>query len=1652
MDIFKVHKNIITDYSSYISSFLDISDKRIKDSVNEYFKSQKLWPQELIQFNPSFEIAGDINDFVNSGLLNENLKYVFNGYKLYRHQVEALRLGIIGKHFIVTSGTGSGKSLAYIGTILNHLFNLHNKKNGIKALIVYPMNALINSQTLEFEKYKKSFENITKLPFPITFRQYTGQESQTEKLDVINSLPDILLTNYMMLELIMTRLNESALRESISENLKYLVFDELHTYRGRQGADVSMLIRRIHSVTKNDLVCIGTSATMSSGDSIGQQTKDVAKFGQKIFGVEIQPDQIINEKLISSLSNSSEPIVDELKNELNNNINIGNSKEALLESKLAQWIEKNIAVKEVEGQLVRREPTTIQYMGKSLSGLTGINEDVCTEQIRKLLTWANGINKEEGKTDSSVLPFKIHQFISQTGSVYTTLDPPEERLITLDPSAYIIDKENNKKPLFPVVFSRNSGYEFICVKKNRTDNKLEPREFTQRIADEEEDDINAGYLLYDKEEPVWNEEDIINLPDSWLKVKSNGETIVLTKYENKLPGRINFDEYGNYSELKGKLPYEGWFITAPLLFDPTSGTFFDRKTSEGTKLSKLGTEGRSTSTTILSFSTIKALANENQSYQEQKLLSFTDNRQDAALQAGHFNDFYKIGKIRSAIYHAILGNGENKLEHTIIADKVFEALNLSQEVFAKSPSDLPAQKEENIKVFKDFIFYRIISDLKRGWRVTLPNLEQSGLVRIGYKYLDETIDLPAFYSKSAFLEKLKVDERKDFIIQTLDYVRKNYALNHSLLDDNEIIKHSSQIREEIKPEWGLDKNEQIDIPYYVRIEAIKNTPKLIYTTSLGPQSYFGKYLKTLAKKNHFFIDNKNYQDVVYQIFDALENAKWVSGKEVSSDGKRIKVYRLEVKSILWQLGDEKTLVPDKIRFQSYKDYNQSVNKFFRDFYKQEFSKLKHIEAREHTAQINNEDRKKRESDFRDGKISILNCSPTMELGIDISTLNVVHLRNVPPNPANYAQRGGRAGRSGQAALILTFCSNYSPHDRHYFNNPVAMVSGVVSPPKIDLINEELLTSHLNALYLTEVGLSSLDYTISGLIELDDPQLPLKSEIKSKLKLETSRKNSVLLYFKNAVKDITPALKQHKWFNDEWIERQLNTADVNFDNALNRWRELYRSAKIQLKKAQELIGSNLYTNDSQEKRQAYMDQNQANRQLDLLRNAESNKNYSEFYPYRYLASEGFLPGYNFTRLPVRVFIPKGDEGEFISRARFQALREFGPNNIIYHDGSRYKINQTILNDAENKIDRMKVSRNSGYALIKEDYENNYCPFTGTYLKTDNEREIYEDLLPMAENRTFQIDRISCEDEERLAIGYDIRTYFTVEGGLDRVKTVIIKDGKDSLLKLRYIPAATLIKVNEKWRARKETGFPVNLKTGFWKTEKDLEKDKEHKDIKRIRLFTTDTADALYIHPLKALAFEKGKESDSIITFLFALKRAIENVFQIESAEIGVEVMGINETPNILVYESSEGSLGILSQLVENVNLFREIIKEAYSVCYFKDGKDTKPEYGPATYNDLLNYYNQGYHLIIDRHLIKEQLEKLINCQLEILSSSDFSNYEEQYQSLIERIDPTSVTEKIFLEYLYKNNLRLPDSPQYTINDIYVRPDFYYKEGNVCVFCD
>jgi superfamily II DNA/RNA helicase len=1642
VNIFDIHRSIIKDYRSYVESFINIHDPQINEIVRKEIDSDKLWPEPLIGFNPAYKSGDSVESLIDSNILRTEMKNVLRDFVLHEHQAEAIKLGCSDRDFIVTSGTGSGKSLTYFATIFNYIFSLPVKVKSIKAVIVYPMNALINSQTEELRKFQERYEESGK-PFPITFGQYTGQESQDIRTDIRENPPDILLTNYMMLELILTRLREMGMRESIYRSLKFLIFDELHTYRGRQGSDVAMLIRRIRAKSRNRVICIGTSATMVSGASQNEQKRKAAEVASLLFGINYKPEQIVNETLSPSLSNQGRSLSKEnLLESLQQPIDINAAEKDLLVHPLAVWLESSIALKNNDDILVRNEPHSFTEITRQLHDYTGFERELCETRINELLLWISRINNNRGlRRESPVLPFKLHQFISQTGSVYVSLGSDDNRIITLEAGIFK-GKDKEKKPLFPIVFSRVSGYEFICITLNSASQSIIPRDFRE-LTEEEDDDSEAGYIIpYDE---VWEPaQDLEKLPDAWIKQSASGKISPIRKYESFMPQRITYDEYGNYS-LGTDMKYSGWFMKAKLLFDPTSGTVYDPRTSEMTKLTKLGSEGRSTSTTITTFTILKQLQMISPRPEDRKVLSFTDNRQDASLQAGHFNDYMRVILLRSAIFQALRNNKDSALDHSNLSQEIFKALNLRQEEYADQPSDFPGQRISNEEALQDYITYRAFYDLRRGWRVILPNLEQSALLRIDYKHLHENCALDKHWQQVPYFSNLQPKKRAEIVFQVLDYFRRSYAIySHEYLTSGQIQRKRRNMNERLKSAWNFDKNEKIQEPYFMRYETI-NSRSLMYTASIGPQSGLGKYLReSLAEYTGQRINTEEYLELIKSLTDLLENAGWLKSHPAQNrEGEATRIFQLRIDQILWKIGDEETIISDEVKNRSYKIVKPMPNKYFQNVYKTDFQKLKQYISSEHSGQINNEDRQEREDRFRKGLISVLFCSPTMELGIDIASLSVVHMRNVPPNPANYAQRSGRAGRSGQSAFIFTYCSGFSPHDRHYFNNPKDMVAGVVAPPTIDLNNEELLRTHLNAIYLAEVGLGQIDISLSELIEEENlGELPLRREVIESIKLTESKRRSIIEYFNSVIDDIrVTQLGETRWYSEEWLNRQIDSFGNKLDRSMDRWRKLYKSALSQLNRAQAIINSGRYANRSPEMKNAYREMYQAVRQRELLRNevSKGTSQLSEFYPYRYLASEGLLPGYNFTRLPLRVFIPVGNAGEYISRPRFIALREYGPRNIIYHNGSKYRTEQLVEQDIANKIKKAKISINSGYFLFGQEYNREFCPFSGAPLDDASKRKFFSNLLEMAESKSDEVDRISCEEEERVSSGFNIETFFSVPGGIDTITTALVKSDQEDFLKLQYIPAAQLVQINTRWMVSKEEGFPIGLTTGRWKRSNQPE---QSEDIRRVQLFTNDTADALYLQPIKALALEP----DGVITLQYALKLAIETVFQVEANEIGVCRLGNPAQPNMFLYEASEGSLGILSQFVEDKDIFSIVIKEAYKLLRYDD-----PDYqDPASYNDLLSYYNQRDHLKIDRFYIKDALEKLMTCRIEITGKQNRS-YDEHYETLLRSIDPNSDTEKKFLKYLYDNGLKLPDSAQKRVDGIYSQPDFFY-EPDIWVFCD
>ena len=304
MDVFELRDNLVQDYSSFVESFIKIRDERIRDHVSSALSQGALWPQPLIQLNPSFEAGETIDELVDSGVLHEECRNIFRikpdpkvdggPLRLHRHQAEAVKAARQGSNYVLTTGTGSGKSLAYIIPIVDHVLR-QGSGQSIQAIIVYPMNALANSQVGELEKFL--CHGYADSRGPVTFQRYTGQESDDEKNKIIANPPDILLTNYVMLELILTRPQERQLVDA-AKGLSFLVLDELHTYRGRQGADVAMLVRRSREAfAAESLQCVGTSATLAGEGTWREQQADVARAASLLFGAKVEPDDVIGETL-----------------------------------------------------------------------------------------------------------------------------------------------------------------------------------------------------------------------------------------------------------------------------------------------------------------------------------------------------------------------------------------------------------------------------------------------------------------------------------------------------------------------------------------------------------------------------------------------------------------------------------------------------------------------------------------------------------------------------------------------------------------------------------------------------------------------------------------------------------------------------------------------------------------------------------------------------------------------------------------------------------------------------------------------------------------------------------------------------------------------------------------------------------------------------------------------------------------------------------------------------------------------------------------------------------------------------------------------------------------------------------------------------------
>ena len=190
-----------------------------------------------------------------------------------------------------------------------------------------------------------------------------------------------------------------------------------------------------------------------------------------------------------------------------------------------------------------------------------------------------------------------------------------------------------------------------------------------------------------------------------------------------------------------------------------------------------------------------------------QLLSFSDNRQDASLQAGHFNDFVQTGLVRAALYEAVKSAGSDGLMHDELPFKVFEALNLPFRQYAgKDPDDVPRTTRQKIdSTFRDVLEYIVYCDQERGWRVQSPNLEQCGLLKIEYLGLDEICaDERRWSGLHQALAGALANTRETVCTTLLDYMRRAVSIDVGCFDPDEQKRIASRSSQNLIDPWAIE--------------------------------------------------------------------------------------------------------------------------------------------------------------------------------------------------------------------------------------------------------------------------------------------------------------------------------------------------------------------------------------------------------------------------------------------------------------------------------------------------------------------------------------------------------------------------------------------------------------------------------------------------------------------------------------------------------------------------------------------------------------------------------------------------------------------------------------------------------------------------------
>lgn len=1437
----------------YIDTSFPITNPIFKGSIRNMLNTKDaVFHEPYVAVRLPFRVyEGDSNLF-------ESIHQPFSPYVHQQRAFERLT-GEDGRSTLIATGTGSGKTECFLYPILEYCYK-HRGEKGIKALIIYPMNALASDQAKRIAELVEGSKELKAAGIRVGM-YVGGQEKTSAKVmlpdkvitdheTLLAAPPDILMTNYKMLDYLLVRPKDAELwRNNDPDTLKYIAVDELHTFDGAQGTDLACLLRRLKArlnVLPGQICCIGTSATMGAKDS----AKSIKEYASDVFGELFDDEAVITEDRLSSEEFFAGSDVTDYK--------IPNREEALRIKELSSG--------EDEEEYLR---TAIDIWMVDAKNLTNIMADDARVELGTKFMHHNFVQSIIAEAEGSYM---------QNSFAY-------ENLLKRFPLLGNLGEE-----LASVAI--DALYALISHARTRTSSgKLRPflnvqvqvwmRELRRLVGEVADKDIKYALSTDLNEHQAKHYLPVVNCREcgqtGWASVEDNGSV------ELRDAGAFYNAFFSGDSKVRLMFPHkegeEAFSLSNRMRLCPQCmEIMFDE---DGRKLCSNGHEtipiwvpdlnpegkantkmypcpfcaskGKLSLIGLRSATAISAGISElyaSKFNDDKKLLAFTDNVQDAAHHAGFYNSrTWKFG-LRTAITQFIdIDSNEYSFDEFIQRVAAYWKNYLGEEYFVSHfiPANLTwmrayermckegqLRKDEDAKNLVSFVEQRFKYETLMEYGILSRigrTLEKSGCSVLSFEYEKA---IPAIMERVANevgrLKSADVETFYKMVLGVLYQMKTNGAFTYYVFEqfvqNGANYYHLSNERKK----WLPGVNRGLNVPKFVALN--RGSKKMKDFDCLNNKSWYTKWIDKYLPE--FSLES-----------DSIEIMKIIL-EELAKVGVLDRVATPEDVAV-WSINPAKCIVTKKVSQMVCDECGSQISMSADnadifdgacctrhgcnghmhiaedkglDFYGKLYSQgeLVRIVAREHTGLLQRDDREELERQFKKTKEekrpwdpNLLSCTPTLEMGIDIGDLSTVILSSIPPAQANYAQRAGRGGRKDGNALTVAI-ANARPHDLYFYQDPMEMIAGSVEPPKVFLKASAVLQRQFTA-YCMDCWVKSGKAQISPNVGACLAKLDEKS---------TERfPNNFLYYVQNNMTRLIRMFVQTFSVNpgggdglDESSIEDIKAfatgnGTTNSPMHIKIYNEFYDLKKQRngIQASIKELSKMIKDLESKPKDASY------DEQIKELRAEKAAwcsvvEKINRKNVFNFLSDSGLLPNYAFPEegIVLKAVLTRVEKDEHdneknkyesttyeYNRSASAAISEFAPLNSFYAGGHKLTIDQVDINTA--KAEPWRLCPNCSHASIEDSSTPvHVCPKCGNpgWADAGQVRSMFK-VQMVYSNMKEEESQIGDESDDRATMFYDKELLVEVDDDKDVIQAFEM-DNKDFKWGYEFLQKATMREIN------------------------------------------------------------------------------------------------------------------------------------------------------------------------------------------------------------------------------------------------------------------